>query len=240
MSHEIATFALWFIVFLFSTTAHEAAHAWIAQRGGDLTAYHGGHVSLDPLPHIKRSPFGMVVVPILSFFFFFQGAWLMGWASVPYDSEWGKRHPRRQALMSLAGPLTNLLLAATGIVLIKLLLSAGVLDVPQRWLGFTHLVVAAADVPAGSLWHGVAMTLSVIVNLNVLLGLFNLLPIPPLDGAGIAEGTFPRRIGPLYERMREVPILQIAGLLVAWNVFPYLSRPALTVVLRLVYPGVYG
>jgi Zn-dependent protease len=237
MVNELATFAVWFMVFLFSTTAHEAAHAWVARRGGDLTAYNGGHVSLDPIPHIKRSPFGMVIVPIISFF---QLGWMTGWASVPYDAEWGKRHPRRQALMSLAGPATNLLLAAIGVVLIKVLLAAGVLEVP-RVVSLTNIVVAAGDRPPGSLLHGVAMTLSVMVMLNTLLGLFNLLPLPPLDGAGIAEGAFPKRIGPLYERMREVPILQIVGLLIAWNVFPYISRPAFGFVLRLVYPNVdYG
>jgi Zn-dependent protease len=237
MASEIASFAVWFMVFLFSTTAHEAAHAWVAQRGGDPTAYQGGHVSLDPIPHIKRSPFGMVVVPIISFF---QLGWMTGWASVPYDSEWGKRHPRRQALMSLAGPATNLLLAAIGVVLIKLLLAAGVLEIP-RVVTLQNIVVPAGDQPAGSMLHGVAMTLSVLVMLNTLLGLFNLMPLPPLDGAGIAEGAFPKRIGPLYERMRQVPILQIVGLLVAWNVFPYISRPAFGFVLRLVYPSAdYG
>jgi Zn-dependent protease len=235
--NEIAAFAAWFMVFLFSTTAHEAAHAWVAQRGGDLTAYHGGHVSLDPIPHIKRSPFGMVIVPIISFF---QMGWMMGWASVPYDEEWGKRHPRRQALMSLAGPLANLVLAGIGVVLIKILLAAGVLAVPQV-VTLTNIVVPAGDPTQGSMMNGVAMTLSVLVMLNVLLGLFNLLPLPPLDGAGIAEGAFPRRIGPLYERMRQVPILQLVGLLVAWNIFPYISRPAFGFVLRLVYPSVdYG
>jgi Zn-dependent protease len=235
--NEIAAFAAWFMVFLFSTTAHEAAHAWVAQRGGDLTAYQGGHVSLDPIPHIKRSPFGMVIVPIISFF---QMGWMMGWASVPYDEEWGKRHPRRQALMSLAGPLANLVLAAIGVVLIKILLAAGVLAVPQV-VTLTNIVVPAGEATAGSMMNGVAMTLSVLVMLNVLLGLFNLLPLPPLDGAGIAEGAFPQRIGPLYERMRQVPILQLVGLLVAWNIFPYISRPAFGFVLRLVYPSVdYG
>ena len=57
---------VYYVVFLFSTTLHEAAHAWTAMRGGDLTAYHGGQVSLDPRPHIRREPFGMVGLPLLS------------------------------------------------------------------------------------------------------------------------------------------------------------------------------
>ena len=63
---ELADGLIYYAVFLFSTTLHEAAHAWAALRGGDPTAYHGGQVTLDPLPHIRREPVGMVVLPILS------------------------------------------------------------------------------------------------------------------------------------------------------------------------------
>ena len=97
----------YFVVFLFSTTLHEAAHAWAALRGGDLTAYHGGQVSLDPRPHIKREPFGMVVLPLVSAL---ATGWPMGYASAPYDPDWARRYPRRAALMALAGPGANLLL----------------------------------------------------------------------------------------------------------------------------------
>jgi Zn-dependent protease len=230
---QLPVFGIWYIVFLFSTVAHEVAHGWVAHLGGDPTAYNGGQVTLDPIGHIKRSPFGMVVIPILTFF---QMGWMMGWASVPFDSEWGKRHPRRQALMSMAGPAANFALALIGIVIIKVLLAAQVFDVPYQFT-FTQLVRAAGEPQPGSMVNGLAMALSVVVNLNVLLGLFNLLPIPPLDGAGIAEGLFPNSLGKLYDRMREIPILQIVGLLVAWNVFPFLWGPARMLVLGLVHSG---
>src|SRR2546422_6505961 len=71
----------WYLVFLFSTTFHEAAHAWVAQLGGDLTAYEGGQVSLDPRPHIRREPWGMVVLPLISVLMF---GWPFGFASTPY------------------------------------------------------------------------------------------------------------------------------------------------------------
>ena len=58
---------LWYVVFLLATTCHEAAHALVAKWGGDLTAFHGGQLTLNPLPHVKREPYGMVLVPILSF-----------------------------------------------------------------------------------------------------------------------------------------------------------------------------
>lgn len=226
-----AVLGIWYIVFLFSTVAHEAAHGLAAHIGGDPTAYEGGQVTLDPVGHIKRSPFGMVIIPLLSFV---QMGWMMGWASVPFDSEWGKRHPRRQALMSLAGPAANFALALLGIITIKVLLAAGVFDVPYQY-GFTQLVREAGEPRAGSLVNGLAMALSVLVNLNVLLGFFNLMPIPPLDGAGVAEGLFPSTLGKLYDQMRQIPILQLVGLLVAWNIFP--ARATLYFVFGLVHSG---
>jgi hypothetical protein len=62
---RLVTGLIYYVVFLFSTTVHEAAHAWAAKLGGDLTAYHGGQVSLDPRPHIQREPFGMVILPLI-------------------------------------------------------------------------------------------------------------------------------------------------------------------------------
>jgi len=73
---------VWYVVFLFSTTCHEASHSLAAKWGGDLTAFRGGQVTLNPLPHMKREPFGMLVVPLLSFLL---GDWMIGWASAPYD-----------------------------------------------------------------------------------------------------------------------------------------------------------
>src|SRR5262245_1308340 len=214
--HWLAVFGIWYIVFLFSTVAHEAAHGLAAHLGGDPTAYEGGQVTLDPVGHIKRSPWGMVIIPIMTFF---TSGWMMGWASVPFDPSWGKRHPRRQALMSLAGPAANFALALIGIIIIKILLAAQVFDLPYQ-LRWTELVCEAGDPRPGSPITGLAMALSVLVNLNVLLGLFNRMPIAPLDGAGIVEGLFPKTLGKLFDQMREIPILQFVGLLVAWNVFP--------------------
>src|SRR6476469_10954504 len=113
----VATGFLWFVAFLFSTTVHEAMHALVALRGGDPTAYHGGQVSLSPIPHIRREPIGMLLVPL--FTALTQG-WAMGWASAPYDPVWAERHPKRAALMAAAGPAGNFIIAGIAFVLIKL------------------------------------------------------------------------------------------------------------------------
>ena len=90
---------VWYGVLLLSLTAHEAAHALAALRGGDPTAYLGGQVTLDPSPHMRREPFGMVIVPIA---FYLMNGFMIGWASTPFDPAWAERHPRRAAWMSLA------------------------------------------------------------------------------------------------------------------------------------------
>src|SRR6185295_4026294 len=118
MTGDVLAFGLiWFVAFLFSSTCHEAAHAWAAKRGGDETAYSAGQVSLNPVPHMMREPFGMLVMPWLSYI---MGGWMMGWASAPYDPYWARRHPRRSAWMALAGPAANFALALSAAVLIHI------------------------------------------------------------------------------------------------------------------------
>src|SRR5687768_7711193 len=122
MDSELAIGFLWFVAFLFSTTVHEAMHALVAWKGGDPTAYEGGQVSLSPLPHIKREPIGMVVVPLITALT--QG-WAIGWASAPYDPHWAAHHPGRAAVMSAAGPAGNLMIALIAFVILKAGLASG-------------------------------------------------------------------------------------------------------------------
>ena len=82
---------LWYVVFLLSVTCHEGAHAWAAYRGGDPTAYLGGQVSLNPIPHVRREVVGTVLIPLMSYMY---AGWMMGWASAPYDPNWQDRYPR--------------------------------------------------------------------------------------------------------------------------------------------------
>ena len=86
-------------VFLFSVTCHEAGHAWAALRGGDVTAYLGGQVTLDPRPHIQREPIGTVVVPLIGLA---MSGFPIGWASAPYNAGWAFAFPKRAAWMAFA------------------------------------------------------------------------------------------------------------------------------------------
>src|SRR6185295_5036498 len=165
----------WFVVFIFSTTLHEAGHAFAAWRLGDSTAYEGGQVSLNPIPHIRREPVGMVLVPILSVA---ATDWMMGWASAPYDPTRAHRHPRRAALMALAGPLANLLLVLLAGGAIRLGTALGAFYAPDS-VDFEHVTAAHS---AGWI-AATTVPLSILFSLNLLLFVFNLLPLPPLDGS---------------------------------------------------------
>jgi Zn-dependent protease len=219
---------LWFIAFLFSTTCHEAAHAWVAKKGGDLTAYAGGQVSLDPIPHIRREPFGMVIMPLLSYY---SGGWMMGWASAPYDRMWARTYPRRAAWMALAGPVANFAIVIGSGLLIQMGRIAGVFQLSGR-TGFEEIVKAPADGPAAA----AAALLSVLYSLNLLLGSFNLLPIPPLDGFGVLGLLLPESaMQKLMDFRDSLGMLMILGLLLAWRAFDVIFEPVYITGLKILY-----
>jgi Zn-dependent protease len=174
---SLADGLLWYFAFILSVVVHEASHALAAFKLGDRTAYEGGQVTIDPIPHIKREPLGTVLVPVLSYF---SGGWMFGWASAPYDRDWARRHPDRSALMSLAGPLSNLLLVIVCCLLIRLGMALDIFYAPDT-VNFSHITAAVNH----GITDGIASLLSIMFSLNLILFCFNLLPLPPLDGSGI-------------------------------------------------------
>lgn len=220
--------AAWFVVFLFSTTVHEAAHAAVALKLGDATAYGGGQVTLNPLPHIRREPIGMVVVPLLSFFL---GGWMFGWASAPYDPGWAHRHPKRSALMSLAGPAANLLLVLIAGVALRIGLARGAFSPPEVLM--RSQLVEAAGTPA---LEGLATVLSVLFSLNLILFAFNLLPLPPMDGSAVIQLFMSDGAARWLQSFYRQPMIGWIGLLIAWQLFGPLFAPIDRVALGLLYP----
>ncbi len=222
---------IYYAVFLFSTTLHEAAHAWAAKRGGDLTAYHGGQVSIDPMPHIRREPFGMVVLPVISVLI---SGWPFGFASAPYDPNWARRYPRRAAWMALAGPGANLLLIIIAAAAINIGVALGVFYSPER-ISFGHVTAATG----GGFMGSVALLLGVFFSLNLVLLVLNMLPIPPLDGSG----ALPLLLSPEATHRYQDFVwsqrgLAWIGILVAWQVFDFLFNPLFLAAVNLLYPGV--
>src|SRR3954464_2370855 len=208
---DIALGAIWYLVFLFSTTCHEAAHALAAKWGGDLTAFEGGQVTLNPIPHIRRSPFGMVVMPVLSYFF---GGWMIGWASAPYDPAWQRQHPRRAGWMALAGPAANFTLMLLAAAAIRGGLSLGYLAPPTTISGFSQLAVSSNGEASFA-----SSALSILFVLNLLLGTFNLLPVPPPDGhAGILI-FMKEKVALKYLDFIHQGSFALLGLLIAWQLY---------------------
>lgn len=225
---------LYYVVFLLSTTLHEGAHAWAALRGGDPTAYHGGQVSIDPMPHIRREPIGMVVLPIISVLI---SGWPFGFASAPYDPAWARRHPRRAAGMAIAGPGANLALIILAAVLINLGMALEILEAPSR-ISFGHVTSAVG----GGVAEAVGLFLGVVFSLNLVLFILNMLPLPPLDGSGAIPLLLSREATRRYQDFmwnnRGVGWL---GILVAWQVFDFVFNPVFLLAVNLLYPGVsYG
>ncbi len=225
----------WFPAFLFSTTLHEAAHAWVALRGGDDTAARGGQASLAPWPHVRRAPFGMLVVPLLTSLT--QG-WTIGWASAPYDPAWADRHPRRAALMAAAGPVANLLLAVATFAVLRAGLVLGVFDAPAR-VTLDQLVVPVASADPLGVLAFAAIGLSVLLTLNVILFVLNMIPLPPLDGASVITLFLPGRVAARMRALVGLPGMSLVGILAVWRFFPVLSGPLFAALVAVLYPGQY-
>ena len=217
----------YYIVFLFSATLHEAAHAWAAKVGGDLTAYRGGQVSLDPRPHVRREPFGMVILPLLSVV---MTGWPFGFASAPYDPRWAERYPKRAGWMSLAGPAANLLIMIVAALLIRIGLVTGVFIAPESV--FFGQIVLAAD---GGILSAAALMLGIFYSLNLVLVVLNLIPLPPLDGSGAIPLLLTPEATRRYRALIHQPHVGLFGILVAWFLFARIFDPLFLLAVNILY-----
>lgn len=223
---------LWYTVFVFSTVCHEFSHALVAHHFGDHTAMHHGLKTLHPIPHIQRTPFGMVIVPLLSFVGT-QFGWMIGWASVPYDPYWAQRYPKQAALMGLAGPAANLALVIVASALIYLGLMTG-LFVPPENFDFTVVV----DSTQGGLPKGLAVMVSILFTLNLLLFVFNLIPVTPLDGTALAEFILKGEILYKYRQLMAHPTVRVFGIFIAWYAIRHIFWPVYGIAIFILY-GLY-
>ena len=190
------------IVLLFSLTVHEMSHAWTADQFGDPTARLLGRVSLNPIVH--ADPIGTILFPLISMV---SGAPLIGWAKpVPVNLRY-LHHPRRDyMLVAAAGPTSNLVLALFAALLLILL------PVSPQTIG--EPTVSAP----------VAAILSQTMRLNVLLAVFNMIPIPPLDGGNVLAGLLPPSFADSFNRIRPYGFLLLYALILT-DGFRYIVLP---------------
>ncbi len=188
---DIAQIFISLIVLLFSLTVHEMAHAWTADRLGDPTARLLGRVSLNPMVH--ADPIGTILFPLIAMV---SGAPLIGWAKpVPVNLRY-LRHPRRDyVIVAAAGPASNLVMALAASVLLV------ILPVSPHTLGEPNVSVPIAAI------------LSQLMRLNVLLAVFNMIPIPPLDGGNVLAGLLPPSVAGVFNQLRPYGFLLLYALI---------------------------
>jgi Zn-dependent protease len=193
-----------FIVLLFSLTVHEAAHAWTADRLGDPTARLLGRVSLNPMVH--ADPIGTILFPLIAMV---TRVPIIGWAKpVPVDIRRLRRHRRDYVLVAAAGPASNLLVAAAASVV------SAVLPVSPQVLGEPNVTAPLATI------------LSMAIGLNILLAVFNMLPIPPLDGGNVLSGLLPSRWAAMFDQIRPWGFIILYGLLLTDGFYYLVVRPS--------------
>src|SRR5438034_1892038 len=180
MTIEIYVGIVQFIVLLLSLSIHEMAHAWTADRFGDPTARLLGRVSLNPLVH--ADPIGTILFPLIAMV---SRVPIIGWAKpVPVVMRY-LRHPRRDyVLIAAAGPASNLMLALAA-SLVGLMI-----PVSPQTLGEPNVTAPLAAI------------LGQLIRLNVLLAVFNMIPIPPLDGGNVLAGLLPESMASVFNRIR--------------------------------------
>ena len=204
MDVNVAQIFIALVVLLFSLTVHEMAHAWTADRLGDPTARLLGRVSLNPLVH--ADPVGTVLFPLIAMI---TGAPLIGWAKpVPVNVRQLRHHRRDYVLVAAAGPASNLVMAVTaGCLLAVLPISPQTLD--------------AANVSAP-----LATFLSQAMRLNVLLAVFNMIPIPPLDGGNVLAGLLPTNLAGIFNQIRPYGFILLYALLLTNGFYYFVVRPS--------------
>jgi Zn-dependent protease len=224
--------AIQLFVLLFAITIHETAHGWAAMKKGDLTAYSLGRVSLNPIVHIDL--FGTIIFPLL---LVLLRAPVFGWAKPVPVNPFNLKNPRRDNLwISAAGPVSNILTAVLGLALIVLLktLSPGVRIFLDNVYSFLVTRTWPAQAAGINLLNGLALILFFAVLVNTYLAVFNLIPIPPLDGSGVLAGLLSPEAAASYERIRPYGFLLVMGLIYL-GVLNIIIRPILYIIFKVIF-----
>jgi Zn-dependent protease len=226
LEHKIVDFAIQLAVILFAISFHESAHAYAALQFGDTTARDLGRISLNPMRHID--PIGSIVVPLVLYFF---AGFIFGSAKpTPVDLRNTKDPRLANLVVSAAGPLSNFLLAGLGLVVF-----AVIRRVDPQALGDLAEALQGSRFASGAL-APITYLLFFFVLVNVMLGVFNLLPIPPLDGSGVLLSLGGEAVGRVYAVIRPFGFI-ILLLLVMSPILGGILRPIQGAVIHLIFRG---
>jgi Zn-dependent protease len=199
-----------YVVLLFSLSVHESAHGWMALRLGDDTAASQGRVSLNPIVHID--PIGTILMPLLMFLF--GGIPLLAWAKpTPYEpANFSRERSLAQGhiLVAAAGPISNVILALLFTVMLAVGLRAGLIGSRQE---FAFVLLAVG------------------IQMNVALAVFNLVPLPPLDGSKVASWGLPRSAAETYDQVMEPYGQWILLALLVTGILGFVMQPVLSLVI---------
>lgn len=197
---HILFYACEIIAFLIAISVHESAHALVADMNGDPTARQLGRVSLNPIRHID--PFGTVIFPLIGLV---SGFGMFGWAKpTPVIGRNFRNHRMGDILTTIAGPASNFLIA----ILAGILLVIVALITPQAKEPLYGLIFGNFQL-SGSALVPLVLFLYVCIEINVILGIFNLLPVPPLDGSHIVRHFLPTPLLQLYDKLGMIGIVLI-------------------------------
>ena len=198
------------IAFLFAISVHESAHAWMANRCGDPTARMLGRITLNPIRHID--PIGTILMPAIAMFY---NVPLLGWAKpTPVDPRHFKNPVRDDILTTLAGPVSNLLIAFAAVMGLAIISNTSQLG---------HDLVHSGITGSSSILVPITELLFVFLQLNVLLAAFNIIPIPPLDGSHVLRHFLPDKIRMIYDRLGMFALLLLFVL--GPRILPFFMAP---------------
>lgn len=187
------------VVLLMAISAHEAAHAWMSYKFGDDTARLLGRVTLNPVAH--TDPIGTLLIPIVGFIAAYTGTFipLVGWGKpTPVNPLKWRNKDTANVMVSLAGIMANTLIALIAFVIIKVLMTTGVIGADTFWLVFN-----GRSVGDGTYAEPIAMLLNSMLIMNASLAVFNLMPFPPLDGSKVLYSILPASAAPLLDALEQ-------------------------------------
>jgi len=226
-SSLILEFLFFMVALIFSLSVHESAHAWTSNFFGDDLARLQGRISLNPIAHVD--PIGTLLFPAMAFF---TGAPLIGWAKPTPVNPFRWRNKRvANFWVSIAGVICNFAIAIVAAIIIRLLAAAHLIILAPTLYGVRPITVGDSLIVKGA-----AELLTIFLTLNVALGIFNLIPIPPLDGSKVLQSILPASFEPGFEALERFGFILLI-LAMFTGVFTAIFRVVMPIAMRILFVG---